>query len=138
MRIWLDPNKLAALDITASDVVQAIQEQNKQVAAGVVGQEPAPKGTQFQVAVNTQGRLVEPAEFSRIVIKRGEKGEVIRLSEVGTVDLGAKNYAAGLRMVIFTALNLLADLGEPGLATDIARVVDHCGLLIEELNKTAA
>jgi multidrug efflux pump len=74
-------------------VVQAIQEQNKQVAAGVVGQEPAPKGTQFQVAVNTQGRLVEPAEFSRIVIKRGEKGEVIRLSEVGTVDLGAKNYA---------------------------------------------
>ena len=93
MRIWLDPNKLAALDLTASDVVQAIQEQNKQVAAGVVGQEPAPKGTQFQVAVNTQGRLVEPAEFSRIVIKRGEKGEVIRLSEVGTVDLGAKNYA---------------------------------------------
>ena len=93
MRIWLDPNKLAALDLTASDVVQAIQEQNKQVAAGVVGQEPAPQGTQFQVVVNTQGRLVEPAEFSRIVIKRGEKGEVIRLSEVGTVDLGAKNYA---------------------------------------------
>ena len=93
MRIWLDPNKLAALDLTASDVVQAIQEQNKQVAAGVVGQQPAPKGTQFQVVVNAQGRLVDPAEFSRIVVKRGQKGEVIRLSEVGTVDLGAKTYA---------------------------------------------
>jgi hydrophobe/amphiphile efflux-1 (HAE1) family protein len=93
MRIWLDPNKLAALDLTASDLVQAIQEQNKQVAAGVVGQQPAPKGTQFQVVVNAQGRLVDPAEFSRIVVKRGQKGEVIRLSEVGTVDLGAKTYA---------------------------------------------
>ena len=93
MRIWLDPNKLAALDLTAGDVVQAIQEQNKQVAAGVVGQQPAPKGTQFQVVVNAQGRLVDPAEFSRIIVKRGQKGEVIRLSEVGTVDLGAKNYA---------------------------------------------
>jgi multidrug efflux pump len=93
MRIWLDRNKLAALDLTASDVVQAIQEQNKQVAAGVVGQQPAPKGTQFQVVVNAQGRLVDPAEFSRIIVKRGAKGEVIRLSEIGTVDLGAKNYA---------------------------------------------
>jgi multidrug efflux pump len=93
MRIWLDPNKLAALDLTAGDVVQAIQEQNKQVAAGVVGQQPAPKGTQFQVVVNAQGRLVDPEEFSRIIVKRGQKGEVIRLSEVGTVDLGAKNYA---------------------------------------------
>ena len=93
MRIWLDPNKLAALDLTAGDVVQAIQEQNKQVAAGVVGQQPAPKGTQFQVVVNAQGRLVDPAEFSRIIVKRGAKGEVIRLSEIGTVDLGAKNYA---------------------------------------------
>ena len=74
MRIWLDPNKLAALDLTAGDVVQAIQEQNKQVAAGVVGQQPAPKGTQFQVVVNAQGRLVDPAEFSRIVVKRGAEG----------------------------------------------------------------
>ena len=63
---------------------------------------------------------------------------LIEVLAVDLVDLGAKNYAAGLRMVIFTALNLLADLGGPGLATDIARVVDHCGLLIEELNQTAA
>ena len=75
MRIWLDPNKLAALDLTAGDVVQAIQEQNKQVAAGVVGQQPAPKGTQFQVVVNAQGRLVDPEEFSRIIVKRGQRAK---------------------------------------------------------------
>jgi multidrug efflux pump len=93
MRVWLDPNKLASLNLTASDVVQAIQEQNRQVAAGVVGQQPAPKGTQFQTVVSAQGRLVDPEEFSRIVVKHGEKGEVVRLSEIGTVEIGAKSYS---------------------------------------------
>ncbi|HEY5954638.1 MAG TPA: efflux RND transporter permease subunit, partial [Terrimicrobiaceae bacterium] len=93
MRIWLDPNKLASLGLTASDVVQAIQEQNRQVAAGIVGQQPAPKGTQFQINVSAQGRLVDPEEFSRIVVKRGERGEVVRLSELGSVEIGAKSYA---------------------------------------------
>ena len=60
MRIWLDPNKLAALNLTANDVVQAIQEQNKQVAAGVVGQQPAPTGTQFQLVVNAAGTIGGP------------------------------------------------------------------------------
>ena len=93
MRIWLDPNKLASLGLTASDVVQAIQEQNRQVAAGIVGQQPAPKGTQFQIVVNAQGRLIDPEEFSRIVVKRGERGEVVRLSELGSVEIGAKSYS---------------------------------------------
>jgi multidrug efflux pump len=93
MRIWLDPNKLASLGLTASDVVQAIQEQNRQVAAGIVGQQPAPEGTQFQINVSAQGRLIDPQEFSRIVVKRGERGEVVRLSELGSVEIGAKSYA---------------------------------------------
>ena len=93
MRIWLDPNKLASLGLTASDVVQAIQEQNRQVAAGIVGQQPAPQGTQFQINVSAQGRLIDPQEFSRIVVKRGERGEVVRLSELGSVEIGAKSYA---------------------------------------------
>jgi multidrug efflux pump len=93
MRIWLDPNKLASLGLTASDVVQAIQEQNRQVAAGIVGQQPAPKGTQFQLVVNAQGRLIDPQEFSRIVVKRGQRGEVVRLSELGSVEIGAKSYS---------------------------------------------
>ncbi|HEY5706901.1 MAG TPA: multidrug efflux RND transporter permease subunit [Terrimicrobiaceae bacterium] len=93
MRIWLDPNKLAALGLTATDVVRAIQEQNKQVAAGVVGQEPAPAGTDFQVVVTAQGRLVEPEEFANIIVKRGEGGQVVRIRDIGNVDLGAKTYA---------------------------------------------
>src|SRR5262249_261056 len=93
MRVWLDPNKLASLGLTAADVVQAIQEQNKQVAAGIVGQPPTPKGTEFQYVVNAQGRLVDPAEFARIVVKRGTNGEIVRLREVGGVEVGARNYA---------------------------------------------
>ena len=93
MRIWLDPNKLASLGLTAPDVMQAIQEQNRQVAAGIVGQQPAPKGTEFQIVVNAQGRLTDPQEFSRIVVKHGERGEVVRLSELGSVEIGAKSYS---------------------------------------------
>ena len=93
MRIWLDPNKLASLGLTASDVVAAVQEQNRQVAAGIVGQQPAPTGTEFQLVVNAQGRLIDPQEFSRIVVKRGDRGEVVRLSDLGSVEIGAKSYA---------------------------------------------
>lgn len=92
MRIWLDPRKLSALGLTANDVVLAIQEQNKQVAAGVVGQEPAPTGTDFQVVVSAQGRLIEPEQFANIVIKRGEEGQVVRIRDIGSVHLGAKTY----------------------------------------------
>ncbi len=74
-------------------MVQAIQEQNKQVAAGVVGQPPTPVGTEFQYVVNTQGRLVEPAEFEQIVVKRGKGGEIVRLRDIGGVQLGAKSYS---------------------------------------------
>ena len=93
MRVWLDPNRLASLNLTGSDVVQAIQEQNRQVAAGVVGQPPAPVGTEFQFVVNTRGRLIEPAEFEGIVIKRGADGKIVHLRDVGRVELGAKSYA---------------------------------------------
>lgn len=93
MRVWLDPERLASLNLTGADVVMAIQEQNRQVAAGVVGQPPTPKGTEFQFVVNTQGRLVEPAEFEEIVIKRGSDGKIVHLRDVGSVQLGAKSYA---------------------------------------------
>src|SRR5260370_7513743 len=93
MRVWLDPNKLASLGLTATDVVQSIQEQNKQVAGGIVGQPPTPKGTEFQYIVNTQGRLIDPAEFARIVVKRGASGEIVRLRDIGGVEIGARSYA---------------------------------------------
>src|SRR4029434_6328274 len=93
MRVWLNPNKLASLGLTRTDVVQAIQEQNKQVAGGILGQPPTPSGTEFQYVVNAQGRLIDPAEFAAIVVKRGAGGEIVRLRDIGGVEVGAKSYA---------------------------------------------
>ena len=92
MRIWIDPAKLAARQLTASDVVAAIREQNVQVAAGVLGQQPdAP--TAFQIPVMTQGRLADEEEFADIIVKTGTGGEVTRLGDVARIELGANGYA---------------------------------------------
>jgi hydrophobe/amphiphile efflux-1 (HAE1) family protein len=72
LRAWLDPDKLAAMNITAQDVVLAIAQQNVQVAAGQIGQEPVPKGQQFQLTINTLGRLVDPEQFADIIVKAGQ------------------------------------------------------------------
>jgi hydrophobe/amphiphile efflux-1 (HAE1) family protein len=96
MRVWLDPEKVAARNLTASDVVRAIREQNIQVAAGVVGQPPTPGPTDFQFTVTTQGRLTDEGEFADIVIKTGENGQVTRLKDVARIELGSKDYASEL------------------------------------------
>ena len=92
MRIWLDPNRLKALNLTTQDVIRAIEEQNVQVAAGQIGQPPAPAGQDFQLSINTLGRLAEPEEFANIIIKTAEGTRVTRVKDVGHVELGAKNY----------------------------------------------
>ncbi len=71
LRVWLDPDKMAALGLSGMDVVAAIAQQNVQVAAGQIGQQPVPKGQQFQLTINTKGRLVEPEEFADIILKAG-------------------------------------------------------------------
>jgi multidrug efflux pump len=96
MRIWLDPNKIAARHLTASDVVQAIREQNIQVAAGVVGQPPVPQGNDFQFTVTLQGRLENESQFGHIIIKTGAGGQVTRLKDVARIELGAKDYSSEL------------------------------------------
>ena len=92
MRIWLDPEKLKARNMTAQDVVAAIQEQNVQVAAGQVGQSPAPEGQNFQYIVTALGRLSDADQFKRIVVKAGEEGRVTYLEDVARVELGAQTY----------------------------------------------
>ncbi|MFO0939037.1 MAG: efflux RND transporter permease subunit [Gemmataceae bacterium] len=72
MRVWFDPDKLASLNLTATDVVTAISRQNIQVAAGQIGQQPVPSGQQFQLTINTRGRLIEPEEFADIIVKVGQ------------------------------------------------------------------
>jgi hydrophobe/amphiphile efflux-1 (HAE1) family protein len=91
MRVWLDPQKLAARDLTAGDVVGAIREQNIQVAAGQVGGAPA-TGAAFELALNAMGRLSDEDQFRDIIIKTGAGGEVVRLRDVARVELGASQY----------------------------------------------
>jgi multidrug efflux pump len=91
MRIWLDPDKLAVRSMTASDVISALREQNLQVAAGQVGQAPILSGQKTQVTLTTLGRLVEPEQFANAIIKASPDGRIIRVGDVGHVELGAKN-----------------------------------------------
>ncbi|MGO4839782.1 efflux RND transporter permease subunit, partial [Rhizobiaceae sp. 2RAB30] len=107
MRIWLDPAKVAALGLTASDVVTAIREQNVQVAAGSVGQQPSEEAS-YQITVDTLGRLSSEEQFSEIVIKTGEDGQIVRLRDIARIGLGADAYA----------LRSLLD-GEPAVAMQI-------------------
>ncbi|MEW6354056.1 MAG: efflux RND transporter permease subunit [Pseudomonadota bacterium] len=93
MRVWLDPQKVAARDLTASDVVRAIREQNLQVAAGIVGAAPAPPGVDFQLSVNAAGRLITEEQFGDIIIKTAPDGALTRLKDVARVELGASDYA---------------------------------------------
>jgi multidrug efflux pump len=93
MRVWLDPDRLASRQLTASDVVRAIREQNVQVAAGVLGGPPAPTDTSFQVSVNARGRLAKEEEFAEIVVRATPDGRITRIGDVGRVELGANLYA---------------------------------------------
>ena len=92
MRVWLDPQKMAARDLTTGDVVGAIREQNVQVAAGQIGAPPA-AGSEFQLALNAQGRLESEEEFGEVVVKTGDGGEVVRLRDIARLELGAATYA---------------------------------------------
>jgi hydrophobe/amphiphile efflux-1 (HAE1) family protein len=93
MRVWLDPNKVAARGLTASDVVAAIREQNVQVAAGSVGQQPNPHAGENELLINTKGRLVTEEEFGDIVVKIGGRGERVLLKDIARMELGASEYA---------------------------------------------
>src|SRR5207244_613490 len=97
MRLWLDPVRLAARQITAGDVVNALREQNVQVAAGAVGQSPARTGQTYTISVRAAGRLTEPREFDNIIIKTGRDGTLVRLADVGHAELGAETYQSASR-----------------------------------------
>jgi HAE1 family hydrophobic/amphiphilic exporter-1 len=97
MRLWLDPTRLAARGITASDITGALREQNVQIAAGAVGQPPVPSGQLYQISVRAAGRLSEPAEFENIIVKTGTGGTLVRLRDVGRAEIGAENYSSELR-----------------------------------------
>jgi HAE1 family hydrophobic/amphiphilic exporter-1 len=93
MRIWIDPQRLRARDLTTDEVVGALREQNVQVAAGAIGQPPNPEGLNFQYTITTQGRLETVEQFENIIVKAGQAGELVRVRDVARVELGAQNYS---------------------------------------------
>ncbi len=97
MRLWLDPGRMAGRGLTATDAVNALAEQNVEIAAGEVGQQPAPEGQTFQISVRAVGRLSEPSQFENIILKTNADGTLVRLKDVGRAELGAEDYGTDLQ-----------------------------------------
>ena len=97
VRVWVNPNRLAARGMTAGDLVRAIREQNQQVATGMIGQEPVRQGQDLQITIDTLGRLSEVEQFEQIILKATPDGRLVRLKDVARVELGAKNQDVGCR-----------------------------------------
>ena len=120
MRIWINPDMLAARQLTTHDVTAALQRQNVQVAAGQIGQPPNPPGQRFQMTVTTLGRLSNPKQFLEIVIKSGPDGRPVYLRDVADVELGAQSYDSFASRSGFAAANILI-YQLPGLECDRCR-----------------
>ncbi|MEM7178131.1 MAG: multidrug efflux RND transporter permease subunit, partial [Pseudomonadota bacterium] len=93
MRVWLDPNRVSAFGMTAGEVIAALQNNNIQVASGVLNQPPVPTAADFQLSVQLQGRLVDPADFENIIVKTTADGGQVRVRDIGRVELGAQDYS---------------------------------------------
>lgn len=132
MRIWLDPNRMEHNGLTTSDVLEALREQNVQVAAGQIGQQPVPEGQDFQLIVNTLGRLNEVEQFEDIIVKRGDRGRITRIKDVARVELGGKNYDTLSFMNGMPAATLIVYQAPGSNALDVAEKVTK---KMEELKK---
>src|SRR5258706_12035114 len=91
LRLWLDPDRLIAFNLTPADVVTAVQSQNVQAALGRIGAAPSPPAQQIQLTIKTQGRLAKPEEFGNIVVRANKDGSVVRVRDVARIELGAKS-----------------------------------------------
>ena len=121
MRVWLDPNKLNNRKITTSDVTQALSNQNVQVASGSIGKAPYPVGQSFEINTRVIGRLATPEQFSNIVIKTAPNGAVVKIKDVGRVELGAENYGTFLRYKGLNAVGIAIYQSPGANALDVAR-----------------
>jgi HAE1 family hydrophobic/amphiphilic exporter-1 len=140
MRVWIDPEKAFIRGLTANDIVAAIRENNVEIAAGVINQQPIERNGAYEYSVQTRGRLLEPAEFENVIIKRGDEGRVVRLRDVARVELAARNYevngyldeSSALPLVVFqrpgsnaldTAQALRAEMAE--IAKTMPQGIDY-------------
>jgi HAE1 family hydrophobic/amphiphilic exporter-1 len=129
MRVWLDPDRMAALGLTTDDVVASIREQNVQVAVGQIGSPPIPEGQQFQYTLTAKGRLESVEEFERIVIRAGGGARIVYLKDVARIELGVQNYAwhgelDGLPSAVI-AIYMLPDANALDVAERVHQVTDR-------------
>ncbi len=132
LRIWLDPNKLKYRDITTNDVVNAVKQQNVQVAAGQLGQPPAPPGQDFQLSVNTLGRLSDVKQFENIIVKAAEGKRITRVKDVAAAELGGQQYSTFSYLNGVPAATIVV-YQEPG--SNALQVADKVNAVMEKLKK---
>ncbi|MBB3264954.1 multidrug efflux pump [Azospirillum sp. OGB3] len=123
MRVWMDPNRMTALGITAADVVAAIQTQNLQASAGQIGAPPVPDGQQQQLTILARGRLDDPKQFAGIIVRTNPNGGVVRLGDIGRVELGAQSYSSTARLDGDPAATLVVYQSPDANALDVAKAV---------------
>ena len=133
MRIWANPDKMAKLGLTATDITNAIQAQNRQNPAGAIGQPPVPRGTDFQYPVNAVGRLLSPKEFENIVVRAEPDSSLLRVGDIGHAELGAQDYKTYSRTENKPASIIIVFLSPGANAVDTANRVRA---LMEEAKKT--
>lgn len=133
MRVWLNPERLAALGLTAGDIVTALQGQNIQVAGGKLGQPPMPLENAFQYTVTAQGRFKTPEEFRNVIVKQGEDGRLTRLGDVARIDIGGRDYVRNsyLNGKTAVAIGIFQRPGSNALETSTA-IINQ----MEELSKS--
>jgi hydrophobe/amphiphile efflux-1 (HAE1) family protein len=132
MRVWLDPDKVAAHSLTAGEVVAALQAQNVQVSSGVLGQPPVPQPGAFQLNVQTLGRLIDPKQFADIVIKSDASGRITRVADIGRVELGAQDYGSNGYLDVLDAVPLLV-YQQPG--SNALATAQHIHAAMADLSK---
>ncbi|WP_420002520.1 efflux RND transporter permease subunit [Arenibacterium sp. LLYu02] len=132
IRIWLDPDRIAALNMAPSEILAAVRAQNVQISSGRLNQQPTAADAAFEVSVETSGRMQQPEEFERIIVKRGEGGRIVRLGDVARVELGASAYTtrAYLDTTGAVALGVSQRPGSNALAT-----AEEVLVLLEDLSK---
>ncbi|MEO8597708.1 MAG: multidrug efflux RND transporter permease subunit [Candidatus Solibacter sp.] len=123
MRVWLNPDKMTKLAVTATDVSTAIQAQNRQNPAGAIGQAPSPRGTDFQYAVSAPGRLTDPSQFEDIVVRAQPDASLLRVRDIGRVELGAQTYSGYSRLNGKPSANVIVYLAPGANAVETADAV---------------
>lgn len=132
MRVWLDPRRMASLDVTVAEVAAALREQNQIVAAGKLGQPPVPAGQQFVYSIQTRERLSDPDEFAQTILRSRPDGGFVRLRDVGRIELGSRSYTSTAKLnnqdTAFLVIYQLPDANALEVAERVKALVEEASV----------